>query len=146
MSERFSYATLKQAADQAFKKGAFQEAGDLYSKILVECKLPAAVKNTILGNRCLASQRAGRHQDRTGQYRRPCRLLSCSLLVLANSALVSSFMQMSPRVKSNNDAILTYRELAESNRRCAGGLEISTQDYNSLVSFWNFAYHCQDAS
>ena len=60
MNEQFSYPTLKQAADQAFKNGAFGEAGDLYSRILAECKMTEAVRNTIVGNRCLSNQRAGR--------------------------------------------------------------------------------------
>lgn len=61
MEGTFSYPALKKAADQAFKDTLFVEAGDLYSKILQDCQLTDSERNLIRGNRCLSSQRAGKH-------------------------------------------------------------------------------------
>ena len=53
------FSSMKQAADEAFRKGSFVEAATMYTDILDKCRLTNTECNTIRGNRCLANQRAG---------------------------------------------------------------------------------------
>jgi len=65
MNGKFSYDTLKDAADKAYKSGdRFAESAQLYTKILEECNLNDQERNKIRGNRCLASQKSGEHHIR----------------------------------------------------------------------------------
>ena len=61
MEGNFSYAALKKAGDQAYGKSSFVEAGELYTKILQDCHLTESEKHIVRGNRCLSSQKAGKH-------------------------------------------------------------------------------------